>query len=235
MIMKKRILLACYISAISICLSESSTQKSLGEVEALIQEYVDDLANKDDGVRIASYEDEPLLFLGGLHQRGEKREQGSAGLWGRKRQNPTMWEEQNHTEDRTKKSEENERREKRTDSSSSDQKYGKAGIWGKRQSDDPWEERETQKSQETGLWGKRATKGSRKERKASKQIKPQGNIGLWQGKRSGKVFNPHNDDEDFGKRIRQTGNTGLWGTNRIENKSGRKRFSGRRKKTAYGR
>jgi len=232
MIMKRQILLACYICALSVCLSESSTQKSLGEVEALIKEYVDDLVNKDDDLRIASYEEEPRLFLGGLRQRGEKRDQ-AAGLWGREREQPAIMEEQNHTEDRTKNNKDNERTVKRKDSSRSEKKQGNGELWGNRQMDDLWEERETKKPENPGLWGKRATKGLNRQRKVSKD--PQENVGLWGGKRGGKVFNPHNDGEDFGKRIRQAGKIGLWGRNRFENKSGRKRFSGRRKKTAYGR
>ena len=228
MVMKTRIHLVFYMSMLTICLSESLTQRSLEKVESAIEEYVKDLVSQDDG------EDITLSDVKLLGRKSQKREQGSAGLWGRKRQDTITLEEPYNEQGRDRQHKKDELWVKNVESSKGGQNYGSAGLWGKRQSNDPiangmddfWNERELKKPVETGLWGKRARKESfRLEREMPRVKKQSGTIGLWKGKRGGRAFNTGNDGESFRKRIRQSGKTGLWGRNaasRNANFSGRK-------------
>ena len=226
MVTKARIHLVFYMSVLTICLSESLTQRSLEKVESAIEEYVKDLISQDDGVDITSNDVKPQLLLA---RENQKREQGNAGLWGRKRQDTITLEEPYNKQDRQHKKD--ERWAERGESSRDEQSYGgSAGLWGKRQSIDPvghdfWQAREQKKPTETGLWGKRARKESfRLEREMPRVKKQSGTIGLWKGKRGGRAFNTGNDGENFQKRIRQNKKTGLWG----RNIAGKKNISGRK-------
>ena len=218
-------------------------QRGLNNVESVIEEYVKGLAGQNDAAHTKAVEDKLQLLLGRLSQQDQKREQGTAGLWGKKRQDSTALEEEYDRQGTNKEKMDNEPWNKRAELST-DQRFGKAGIWGKRQTADRimdggttfWEARELQKPPEPGLWGKRARKQSfRLEREASKINRQPDNIGLWTGKRGEKVFNKRNEGEVFRKRVQKTGKTNLWRRSVAskERMSGRKRLSDSRRKTAY--
>lgn len=197
----------CYVLFLgTFAAAEHSAKRAKGEdVMAALLAYSRGRVGHNDGLQ-TTYYGRPRLIFEKLNSPEEKREQGNAGIWG-KRQEPSQWEG------------EYEAQKQRTEGDARREHYGNTDNWGKgklqqRRASELHSLWESQEQPPTGLWGKRSKRGMAREGRelAEKKRKQPSNIGLWKGKRGIRGERPYLDGKNdlWGRREQEKDDMWQW-------------------------